>query len=130
MAGGLDDGTVEGAELLLVDDDLNEWVGGWVGWIEENEAVGMSYCKLGVRWVGGWVTHLVLEEEEEGRDYFVDGLLSSSSWGREGSAGGGCCSFLPLLSLFGFVRVSVACLGWVGGWVGGCIRAVLSFFMG
>ena len=24
------------------------WVGGWVGWIEENEAVGMSYCELGV----------------------------------------------------------------------------------
>ena len=43
------------------------WVGGWVGdgKGEENEAVGMSYCELGVewmdgrkrmgRWVGGWV---------------------------------------------------------------------------
>ena len=26
----------------------------WVGWVEENEAVGMSYCELGVGWVG-WV---------------------------------------------------------------------------
>ena len=49
------------------------WVGGWVGWIEEKEAVRMSYCGLlgggwaGRRrfewaavyyigwWVGGWV---------------------------------------------------------------------------
>ena len=30
------------------------WVGGWVGWVEENEAVRMSYCELGI-WVGGWV---------------------------------------------------------------------------
>ena len=32
------------------------WVGGWVGcgWMEE-EAFGMSYCELGVKWVGGWV---------------------------------------------------------------------------
>ena len=34
------------------------WVGGWVGWwlayrkVEENEAIRMSYCKLGM---GGWV---------------------------------------------------------------------------
>ena len=26
------------------------------GWVEENETVGMSYCELGVGgWVGGWV---------------------------------------------------------------------------
>ena len=34
-------------------------MGGWVGWMEENEAVGMSYCELGLgKWVdgvGGWV---------------------------------------------------------------------------
>ena len=31
-----------------------EGVGGWVGYgnVEENEAVGMSYCGLGL---GGWV---------------------------------------------------------------------------
>ena len=30
-------------------------VGGWVGWVEEDEAVRMSYCEVGVgRWVGGW----------------------------------------------------------------------------
>ena len=29
------------------------WVG--VGKIDEDEAVRMRYCKLGVRWVGGWV---------------------------------------------------------------------------
>ena len=26
-------------------------VRGWVGWVEENEAVGMSYCRVGVEWV-------------------------------------------------------------------------------
>ena len=26
------------------------WLGGWVGWVEEKQAVGMSYCEL---WVGG-----------------------------------------------------------------------------
>ena len=34
------------------------WVGGWVvdGKVEENEAVRMSYCGLGMGgWVGGWV---------------------------------------------------------------------------
>ena len=29
------------------------WVGEWVGWVEEKEAVRMSYCELGVGWVGG-----------------------------------------------------------------------------
>ena len=29
------------------------WVGGWVGWVEEDEAVRMSYWKLGFGWVGG-----------------------------------------------------------------------------
>ena len=31
------------------------WVGGWVGWVEEKQAVGTSYCELGVGVVGGWV---------------------------------------------------------------------------
>ena len=31
--------------------------GGWVGWVEEKEAVGMSYCRWGVG-VGGWVGSL------------------------------------------------------------------------
>ena len=30
-------------------------MGGWVGEVEEIEAVGMSYCKGGFVWVGGWV---------------------------------------------------------------------------
>ena len=30
-------------------------MGGWVGWIEENEAIRMGYCKEGFGWVGGWV---------------------------------------------------------------------------
>ena len=29
------------------------WVGGWVGWVEEEEAVRMSYCELGVGGLGG-----------------------------------------------------------------------------
>ena len=28
------------------------WVGGWVGWVGENEAVRMSCWRT---WVGGWV---------------------------------------------------------------------------
>ena len=44
---------------------LRAWLGGglffWGGWVgdrkvEENEAVGMSYCELELgRWVGGWL---------------------------------------------------------------------------
>ena len=40
---------------------LSGWVGGWVGggltcgWIEEKEAVRMSYCELGVERVHGWM---------------------------------------------------------------------------
>ena len=55
---GLDRNCAVGVVLL-------RWVGGWVGWVEENEAVGMSYCKGGLGgvdwvgglggWVGGWV---------------------------------------------------------------------------
>ena len=44
------------------------WVGGWVGgWVEENEAVGMRCCELGMGgWVGRWV----------GRTYLDIGLTS------------------------------------------------------
>ena len=61
-----------------------------MGWVEEKEAVRMSYCELGVGWVDGWETYrallllllvellLVDEErrEEEGEE-------------TEGQAGGG-----------------------------------------
>ena len=31
-------------------------MGGWVGWMEEEKAVRMSNCELGLSgWVGGWV---------------------------------------------------------------------------
>ena len=33
---------------------MGGWVGGWVGWVEENEAVRMRCWTWGV-WVGGWV---------------------------------------------------------------------------
>ena len=41
------------------------WVGGWVGacvgWVEENEAVGMSYCEWRLDgWVGGWVSTFLM----------------------------------------------------------------------
>ena len=29
-----------------------DWVGGWVGWVEEGQAVGMLWVMV---WVGGWV---------------------------------------------------------------------------
>ena len=32
---------------------MGEWL---VEKMEKNEAVGMSYCELGVGWVGGWVS--------------------------------------------------------------------------
>ena len=50
--GGLDRGGRGGWNELLL------WVsGGWVGRIEEDEAVGMSCCcgSLVGRWIGGWV---------------------------------------------------------------------------
>ena len=38
------------------------WVSRWVGWVEEIEAVGMSYCRLRVGgWVGGWVVGVDFE---------------------------------------------------------------------
>ena len=31
---------------------MEDQVGGWMGgWVEEKEAIGMSYCELGVRWI-------------------------------------------------------------------------------
>ena len=50
------------------------WVGGGVGWEEENEAVRTRCCMLGDGWVGGWVggwvreeraSYLLKKEEEE-----------------------------------------------------------------
>ena len=49
------EGLLEVGRHGLVGADLEEvvgWVGGWVGWVEGNEAVKMSCCRLGV---GGWV---------------------------------------------------------------------------
>ena len=72
------------------------WVGGWVGWIEENEAVRMSYWTLGVGWVGGWEeTYCLLGEPQEffcGDEYRAHTRIAAS------------------------VTVPV---GWVGGWVRG-----------
>ena len=31
---------------------VGRWVGGWVGWVEEKQALRMSYCGF---LVGGWV---------------------------------------------------------------------------
>ena len=105
---------------------LEGWVGGWVeeiwvgGWvvekIEENEAVGMSYCELGVWWVGGWVsrhiwiggwvggwvgrlTSEIIDFEERG-GWDVEG---EEFWVVVGGA-------LDLWEEVG---------GWMGGWVGG-----------
>ena len=38
-------------------EESGKWVGGWFGWIEEEEAVRMSYCGL---CMGGWVGRLSL----------------------------------------------------------------------
>ena len=37
---------------------MGRWVGGWVGWVEEKEAVRMSCWTLEMGgWVGRWVNH-------------------------------------------------------------------------
>ena len=45
---------------------MGGWVGGWVGdrKVEEDEAVRMNYCELGVGWVGGMSC---LSHEQEDR---------------------------------------------------------------
>ena len=85
-------------------------MGGWVGgWVEEEQAVGMSCCKLGVGWVGGWVGRT-------GRQGL--GRLSGERPGSAGnivvsvSQGGGG------LHAFNFVHLVEEVGGWVGGWVG------------
>ena len=66
-------------------------MGGWVGWIEENEAVGMSYCELWVGgWVGGWVGKESIEKALE------------------------VC--LTMHRRSGGILWRVAWNGWVGGW--------------
>ena len=51
LLGGEDELVQVGVHVL---EDLFEgkWVGGWVGWVEENEAVGIRCCGL---LGGGWV---------------------------------------------------------------------------
>ena len=81
-------------------EDLGE-MGGWVGWIEQKEAVGMSYRELGVggwvgEWVGGWFT-LAANCSSTARYLVTTAVAASTSslasclFGREG--------------------------GWVGGWL-------------
>ena len=86
-------------------------MGGWVGWIEEDEAVLMSYCELEVGgWVdkaveGGWEASLV-HEAEEGESAGQLERCVLSRW----VGGGGGEGLNELLSVG---------VGWVGGWVGG-----------
>ena len=73
---------------------------GWVGWVEEEKAVGMSYCELGL---GGWV-------EEKGVLEWVGGWVERGTFILFGSLqalGGGLDFFLLVFALFGR-----------GGWVG------------
>ena len=83
------------------------------GWVEENEAVRMSYCELGVGWVGGWVGGgLYLgAEEDEGEEGGAQGLEG----GVDGDdAGGHDCACVA-------VGIVVEGRTWVGGWVGGWV---------
>ena len=98
---------------------MGGWVGGWVDWVEEKEAVRMSYCVLGVGlielldsareggWVGGWVggwtylfvrsnNRLSIREEDE----TVGGKEERTQAPEKGA-------------------VDRRLGGWVGGWVGG-----------
>ena len=87
MGGWVDDSEERVQEAL----GLNGGVGGWVGWVEEREAVGMRCWRTwaGGR-VGGW------EEEESGwegrKEEEVGGWKRKRCWET-----------------------------WVGGWVGGWV---------
>ena len=92
----------------------------WVGrWVEEEKAVRMSYCMLGVGWVGEWVSLLSLSLS----------LLYSTVGGMGGWVGGWDVPFF-FLFLFWFLLVEEgegsfvlpSWYGlWVGGWVGGWV---------
>ena len=55
------------------------WVGGWVGWVEEEQAVRMRYCML---WVGGWVGGW---EGRRTRSHFLIPSSLKEAAGRTGS---------------------------------------------
>ena len=45
-------GAFEG--VVIEEAVMGGWVGGWVGWVEEEDAVRVSYCGFGMDgWVGG-----------------------------------------------------------------------------
>ena len=69
-------------------------MGGWVGWVEGKEAVGMSYCEREVGWVGGWVGRTDLASRTSDK---ASRAMGSMGRGRPR-------------------RLRVG--GWVGGWVG------------
>ena len=96
-------------------DGESEWVGGWVGWMEENEAVRMSCCGLWMdRWVGG--------------TYHNGGGRRGGGWlllpiDRSGGVGGGGWEedeHRAVRPSVLFLFSGESCVGgWVGGWVGG-----------
>ena len=49
-AGDLVDDPFLVAFFGFLQNNLGGWVGVWVGWVEENEAVRMRCCELGVGW--------------------------------------------------------------------------------
>ena len=75
---------------------MGGWVGGWVGWVQEEEAVRMGYWN---KWVGGWVGDLPVGSST-GRS------SDSSQRERKKSAG---------LAYWGQWKPRVG--GWVGGWL-------------
>ena len=72
-------------------------MGGWVEWIEENEAVRMR-CYMCCRWVGGWVG-------EGGRSYLSKAVTVVGQGGVS-----------PQQGLHHF---HAPLCGLVGGWMGG-----------
>ena len=91
-----------------------EWVGGWVGWVEEIKAVEMRCCELEVGgwvvgWVGGGAGCWTLYGWVVGAYPFFSflNLATSSSSG---------------VARYFFMRVTMAFWGGVGGWVGGWVH--------
>ena len=104
------------------------------GWIEENVAVGMSYCELRERWVGGWVDvsgwvgrWVGGWETDLAVGAFVGGVVLLEKLRLDLLEREEILHLLLLLLFFLFSSFAGAGdgggggggRGWVGGWVGG-----------
>ena len=107
---------------------LPGWVGRLVVWVEENEAVRMSYCKPGLGgWVGGWVGGSdVPRLRRPALRKSPPVMLRRSSFFLEIWASIISISTEPTVSNL-YTATSCRWVGWVGGWM---IRLLLISWVG